>query len=278
MARRDALKALDAPTVIRRRDVQLVLWGDDESGYVNDLFYVLSREMVLTTICMPPGGGFTSSDRYQPFYDTHEGLYVLSGQYTLRNPVTGEVRVAEAGQMVLMRELQWHYGYNLSDVELRLLETIAPPASQKALMHHPRPEEVLGADRAALADWPRSRELARTDMDVVDEKGALSVLIGAASPVLLRVLASTPRMSLAIVELGAGRSSEWLAWRNDATLYVERGRLNVRVPEADAWEEIFADDVFFLPAGTRHQIRNMAGDRCRAILSLAGNLAGQLPG
>jgi gentisate 1,2-dioxygenase len=277
MARRDALKALEAPTLVRRRDVQLVLWGDDESGYVNDLFYVLSREMVLTTICLPPGGGFTSSDRYRPFYDTHECLYVLSGQYTLRNPTTGEVRVAEAGQMVLMRELQWHYGYNLSDVELRLLETIVPPASQKTLAHHPRPKDVLGADRAALADWPRSRAAARADMDVVDERRALNVLVGADAPVLLRVLASTPRVSLAVVELAAGRSSGWLAWRNDATLYVERGRLNVRVPEADAWEEVSPDDVFFVPAGTRHQIRNMAGERCRIVLSVAGNLAAQVP-
>ncbi|MSP82182.1 MAG: hypothetical protein EXQ94_04405 [Alphaproteobacteria bacterium] len=277
MARRDALKALDSPTVIRRRDVQLVLWGDDESGYVNDLFYVLSREMVLTTICMPPGGGFTSSDRYRPFYDTHECLYVLSGQYTLQNPVSGEVRVADQGQMVLMRELQWHYGYNFSDVELRLLETIAPPASQKALMHHPRPREVLGADRAALADWPRHRATAKAEMDVIDERGAVNVLVGARTPILLRVLASTPRVSLASIELAAGRSSDWLAWRNDATLYVEGGRLNVRAPEAELWEEIFADDCFFLPAGTRHQIGNLSGERCRVILSVAGNLAASLP-
>jgi len=276
MARRDALKALDTPTLIRRRDVQLVLWGDDESGYVNDLFYVLSREMVLTTICMPPGGSFSSSDRYRPIYDTHECLYVLQGQYTIQNPETGEVRVADPGQMVIMREKQWHYGYNFSDVELRLLETIAPPASQKLTAHLARPKAALGADRAALADWPRSRAAQQAAMDVVDEKGALNVLLGDREPILLRVLGSTPRASLAVIELAAGRRSEVLRFRNDATYYVERGRLNVRVPEDDVWQEAFPDDACFMPAGAAHQICNYGGKRCRAILSVAGNLADQL--
>jgi mannose-6-phosphate isomerase-like protein (cupin superfamily) len=277
MARRDALKALEAPTVIRRRDVQLVLWGDDESGYVNDLFYVLSRQMVLTTICMPPGGSFAASDRYRPIYDTHEGLYVLEGQYTIQNPETGEVRVAEPGQMVLMREKQWHYGYNFSDGELRLLETIVPPASQAALAHVPRPRRAKGADVAALADWPRTRSAARADMDVIDEAGALNVLLGETRPVLARILASTPRLALATLELRAGQRSDRLMFGGDATLYVERARLHVRVPAADAWEELFADDCFFLPAGTEHEIWNAGAERCRAILSVAGSLPASLP-
>lgn len=276
MARRDALKALTEPTVIRRRDVQLVLWGDDESGYVNDLFYVLSKQMVLTTICMAPGGSFQSSDRYRPYYDTHEGLYVLEGQYTIQNPETGEVRVAEAGQMVLMREKQWHHGYNFSDRELRLLETIVPPASQAALAHVPRPARALGADRPALADWPRGRAKARAAMDVIDERRALNVLLGAARPLLVRVLASTPRLSLGIAELRAGQRSDRLSFANDTTLYVERGRLHVRVPDADAWEEAFADDCVFLPAGAGFEIWNAGAERGRAVISIAGNLGAQL--
>lgn len=56
MPRRDQLKPLDAPTLIRMAEVPYVVWGDDESGFVNDLFYVLSKEMVLVTVTMPPGG------------------------------------------------------------------------------------------------------------------------------------------------------------------------------------------------------------------------------
>jgi mannose-6-phosphate isomerase-like protein (cupin superfamily) len=276
MARRDALKALDAPTVIRRRDVQLVLWGDDESGYVNDLFYVLSRQIVLTTICMPPGGSFAASDRYRPIYDTHEALYVLQGQYTIQNPETGEVRVADPGQIVLMRERQWHYGYNFSDVELRLLETIAPPASQAALAHVPRPAHALGLDRAALADWPRTRGQAAAAMDVIDEGGAANVLLGSKRPMLARVLASTPRVAFAVVELRAGQRGDALTMRDDATLYVERGRLNVRVASADVWDEVFADDCFFVPGGAAFELWNAGGERCRVLLSVAGNLAEQI--
>ncbi|MEX2650088.1 MAG: cupin domain-containing protein [Alphaproteobacteria bacterium] len=66
--------------------------------------------------------------------------------------------------------------------------------------------------------------------------------------------------------------------RRDATLYVERGRLHVRVPGAEMWEELDADDCFFVPAGCEHEIWNAGDGRARVILSVAGNLADELAG
>ena len=96
MPRRDQLKPLDTPTLIRMAEVPYIVWGDDESGFVNDLFYVLSKEMVLVTVTMPPGARFRSSDHFRAYFDTHECLYVLSGEYTCQDPETGEVKTARA--------------------------------------------------------------------------------------------------------------------------------------------------------------------------------------
>ena len=80
MATRDTLTTLDAPTLIPVATVPYVIWGDEESGFVNDLFYISSAQMVVVTVTMPPGASFSSSDRFRPFFDTHECLYVLAGK------------------------------------------------------------------------------------------------------------------------------------------------------------------------------------------------------
>ena len=155
MARRAELKTLTEPTLIRRADVPYTQWGDDESGHVNDLFYVTSPKMMLLGVTMPPGGRWRSSDKYRAFYDTHECVYVVKGQFTCQDPETGEVRTVQAGEMLFMAEKRWHYGYNFGADDLHMLEFIAPPAAQSALANVQRPRGLVGWDAAALRNWPR---------------------------------------------------------------------------------------------------------------------------
>ena len=60
MATRDNLQKLDSPTLVPVSTVPYIIWGDDESGYVNDLFHVMSAQMVVVTVTMPPGSAFSS--------------------------------------------------------------------------------------------------------------------------------------------------------------------------------------------------------------------------
>src|SRR5215470_11714298 len=60
MPRRDQLKPLAEPTLIRLAEVPYVLWGNAESGFVSDRFYLLSGQMILVTVVMPPGARFRS--------------------------------------------------------------------------------------------------------------------------------------------------------------------------------------------------------------------------
>ena len=58
------------PRLVRRADVKPLLWGDEEAGYANDLFYQLTPQLAIVVACIPPGGSFTSSDQHRTVFDS----------------------------------------------------------------------------------------------------------------------------------------------------------------------------------------------------------------
>lgn len=269
MPRRDQLNPLDAPTLIRMADVPYVVWGDDDSGFVNDLFYVLSKEMVLVTVTMPPGARFRSSDRYRAYFDTHECLYVLSGEYTCQDPETGEVKTARAGEMLFMPERRWHYGYNFGTEELRLLECIAPPTNQAALAHVPRPQKLVGIDVAATKNWPGAGE-AISNLRVCRRASALVAILGDTYAIRAEILASTERVSFAVVTLPPNARSNDLTFPHDVC-YHGQGRYYVQTPSTGDYFTGEAGDVVFIPANTPHRLFNHTALPVQALLGGAGD-------
>jgi mannose-6-phosphate isomerase-like protein (cupin superfamily) len=262
MATRDTLQKLDAPTLVPAATVPYIIWGDEESGFVNDLFHVT----------MPPGASFGSSDRFRPYFNTHECLYVLQGQYTCQDPTTGELRTIHKGELLLMRELQWHYGHNFGEEELRLLEVICPPANSAALKDHPRPKAAVPFDAAALADWPRGRAGAHHRLEKVGRGDALNALLGTERPILLEVLASTEKVGFAVASLRAGGRSDIVSFPYDVMYHVEEGHLFVADLDGGAYFHAGAGDCVFLPGGCRHRLFNHEATTCRFDLGGAGSL------
>jgi hypothetical protein len=85
------------PTVIPYDQALLSLWGDETSGQVAGWFCVSSEEIHALVFALPPGGRYQRSEDYQAVYVGDICYYVLQGTWTLHNPETGEVVVAEAG-------------------------------------------------------------------------------------------------------------------------------------------------------------------------------------
>lgn len=270
MPRRDQLKPLDSPTLIRMADVPYVVWGDDESGFVNDLFYVLSNAMVLVTVTMPPGARFRSSDRFRAFFDTHECLYVLSGEYTCQDPEIGEVKTARAGEMLFMPERRWHYGYNFGTEELRLLECIAPPTNQAALAHIPRPRKLVGIDVAATKNLPRVPE-AINNLRVCRRAFALVSIVGDTHAIRAEILASTERVSFAILTLPPNARSNDISYPHDVCYHGDRGRYYVQAPSTGDYFMGDVGDVVFIPANTVHRIFNHDALPIQVLLGGAGD-------
>ncbi len=271
MTSRQHIPVLDKPTLVRADETSLLLWGDEQTGFVNDQFHAQSTQLILVTITMPPGRRFHHSDTNKPVYTGHAGLYVLEGQYTVQFPDTGEVRVAEQGEILLLRGPQWHFGYNFSDRELRVLETISPLASPGALEHLVCPSPEAGFDPRAIRDFPATRTAAR--LEVVTRRTALNIIAGERHHVLLRVLASTDKLTVAVFDLIGGQRTDPFKFSRDATLYVERGRLNVRIQAGGVWEELNPGDAYFFPAGTIWEVFNHGAGGAGAHMAIAGNFA-----
>jgi mannose-6-phosphate isomerase-like protein (cupin superfamily) len=270
MPRREQLKTPTEPTLFRRAEVPYVVWGDDESGYVNDLFYVLSKQMVLVTVTMPPGARFRSSDRFRAYFDTHECLYVLRGQYTCLDPETGEVRTARAGEMLFMPEKRWHYGHNFGSEELHLLECIAPPTNQSALAHVPRPREVIGWDTAAAGNWPRECRRSASNLRVCRLDNALEAIVGSHNPLLFSILASTERVFFGVVTIPPRARSDDMTFPFDLIYHGDTGEVTAHAPESGEYFPIDSGDVGFLPAGTTHRLFNHTASTQRILVGGAG--------
>lgn len=272
MTNRQNIPVLDKPTLVRANETSLLLWGDENTGFVNDQFHAQSKQLILVSISMPAGQRFHHSETNKPVYTGHAGLYVLEGQYTVQFPDTGEVRVAEQGELLLLRGPQWHFGYNFTDRELRVLETISPlPATGAVLDQAVCPTPEAGFDSRAVKDFPASRAAPR--LEVVTRRSALNIIVGEQHHMLLRVLASTDKLTVAVFDLIGGQRTDPFKFSRDSTLYVEKGRLNVRIKADSIWEELNPGDAYFFPEGTSWEVFNHGANAAGAHLAIAGNFA-----
>jgi mannose-6-phosphate isomerase-like protein (cupin superfamily) len=273
MAKRDELKVLTETTIVRRADVPYALWGDDEAGYVNDLFYVMSAQMMLLAVTLPPGGRWRSSDQCRAFYDTHECVYVVSGQFTCQDPETGEVRTVRAGEMLSMGEKRWHFGYNFGNEDLHMLEFIAPPAAQNSLAHVARPRNLVGWDAAALKNWPRERQRGADNLRVCRLTDTVDTIIGDANPVLCRVFASTDKVFLGVITIPPRSRSDELTFPFDVCYYGESGEITLHVSQRGTYFAVRRSDVAFVPTGTAHRLFNHTGETLHILIGGAGNFS-----
>jgi quercetin dioxygenase-like cupin family protein len=274
MGKRSDMPVFDKPMLVRAGDATAVVWGDETAGYVNDEFHAYTRQLLLITISMPPGKSFYHAPTLKPVYTGNAGLYVLQGQYTIQLPDTGEIKVAEAGEMFVMRGTQWHFGYNFSDRELRVLETIAPPSAPGSLDALACPAPELYLETAAAKNFPATRPGAK--LEVVGRKSALNMIHGRKQPALLRLLACTPKMSVALLDLIGGQRTEAFRFDRDSTVYAEKGRLHLRIPAEGTWDRLDPGDAYFLPAGTAWELFNHGAGAGTAHIAVGGNFADSL--
>ena len=256
----------DTPTLVRRDDVALQVWGDEESGEVADAIYISNEKIHLMVFTMPPGGGFTHSAEFRTVFDADEFYYVLSGELVLNNPETGEVHVARAGEAVFFRGDTWHHGFTRGLEPVRILEFIAPgPLSgntQPYARTKPNVTEPKTVVPEWLGRWPMERAAARAaaTMDVVGERDILWQLDGD-ERVLVGVHVSTERMTVGTIYLHPGQRSALQLHKGDKCVFMFDGEAGVRLPENEGqtWFELQPEDGLYIPQGTPHRYHNFSG-------------------
>ena len=277
------------PVLVRQFEAGRVLWGDTESGQVSDLVYGRGERISGFIFLLGPGHRFGASKTWKPLYDQHRFYYVVQGRLAIHDPESGEVAVAGPGEAITWRGPRYHFGYNVGDDEVIVLDWFAPAerapdvpeveyaASKREL------GEIRGGRYELLGSWPdrRIEELGR----LADEGGpvtvgpatALHVVHGRELPLLVSILSSSPHLTAGTFSLRGGSRSEPERHPGDEVVFALAGRLNVHLPESGDWFELNRLDCLYLPEGTAHEYWSYGAETTTAAFCVAPGYA-SLPG
>ncbi len=259
----------DVPTLVTRRDVRRHIWGDRETGYVADWIYASGSKLHTIMFGLAAGRSFKHSPAYRTIFGADEVLYVASGTMSLANPQTGEVVIVHEGECAVFGPGTWHHATAHQGKPLRVIEFFAPPpatgtsgpyAARQPFLETTTGirDEVLG--KLGHSDLEATLAVVRsTDFVWRDEHGLMVGLI-----------ASTPELTSAIVEINPGLQAEPTSHGGDALLIGLMGSFHVRAVldgEVTGFEVDPLDGVF-LPEGTEYEILSFSST-ARAILGVA---------
>jgi quercetin dioxygenase-like cupin family protein len=258
--------AFPGPALIRAEDAVRHVWGDEESGLVQDWIYVSSERIHAIVFGLPPGESFRHSESFRTVFAADELLHVLEGTFVLANPETGEVVRAERGESVFFRRDTWHHGFSFGPDDLRVLEFFAPPPFTGASGAYARTRPYLArcvyavdgllGQSIGAADTPSIRLLVAGDATWRLDRG---VLVG--------VLVSTEHLTVATLRVLPGQVSAEESHAGDEFLYVLSGELRVVAGDVDA--SLQARDGFYIPAGLSHRYEVSGTEIAEAILGVA---------
>ncbi len=273
MSSREDRPVLTELKLIRKSDAIDGIWGNEESGFVPTLFYLLSNELMVLTLTIPPGGAFRAYGEYRAYFDSHLCLYVLAGQYTYLNPETGEVRTAQQGEMLFLPEKLWHYGNNFGDSDLRVIEIFSPPADASALADVPIPETTKLCDPGALEGLQEQTIQGTNNPRLRNENNAVEALIEGSPYIWTHVYASTERVFLAVTKMLPGQYSGTITAPCEVLYYVEEGEMNIKTETGEGEFHVEPESILFIPANEPHRLFNNSGRRSRILMSGAGSFA-----
>jgi quercetin dioxygenase-like cupin family protein len=267
----------DQPTHIRYADVTRHLWGDAETGFVDDWIYASTDKIHQLVFGLPGGGAFKHSQDFRTVFGADEVLYVLSGTFGAANPETGEVRVVKQGEAVFFRKDTWHHGFSLSSEPVRVLEYFAPPPSTGTSGAYARTRPYVSdatyRQEKYIGRWPMAaaEEKAGATMHVLRDADVLWELDRNDQGVLTGLYASTDHLTAGKTTVQPGAKSSMETHAGDECLYVLSGCLNIMVPDRDGqvWFELHPGDGFFVPADARHQYANMGGEPAVFVFGVA---------
>lgn len=274
------LKTIETRTtagIARLAEAPLIVWGDDQAGYVSDVINMMSDKMVLATISLPPGAFYRYSAEKKTLYDGDACFYVLAGEYTLHACDTGEVLVAGPGEVITLKGPQWHFGYNFAECEVRVLEIIAPPPSAAAYAEIKAPDAPMrGVVEAALADFPSTSQAGMRKLRHIRRDQSLAAIVGDRNPLRMRAFASGRHVSVAEFDLLAGKRSDVQKYAAAVSVFALSGALHVHNVTDDDWQRLQPEDSYYLPSETEWRLFNFGDATTSALLAVAGNLGQEL--
>lgn len=259
------------PTLVRRDDVQTHTWGDRETGLVADWIYASTDKLHCIVFGLAAGGSFRHSPAYRTVFGADEVLTVLAGTMVAVNPESGEVVQVPAGDSLFFGPGTWHHAHAHHGEPLRVLEFFAPPpstgtsgpyAAARPYLDHARGErdDLIGA----IPGRGAATRLAVVRHEDLSWRYQDGLLVG--------IIASTPELTVARIEIDPGVHGTPTAHGGDALLVGTSGSVFVRTvfDGVTATVEMNPLDAVFLPEGTSYEVLSF-GERATAVLGVAPN-------
>ena len=265
------------PVVLRYQDLERRTWGDEQTGRLSDWFYADDVQMNLNIVGMAPNGAAVNSPANPTVFGADELFYILEGLMVQSNPVTGEVFVVKPGEAIFFRKDTWHFQWNYSNTQLRMLEFFqpAPKAGTGGSYARSRPPLAgppkQGEDQL-IGNWPMGMDSDREKTAwMIREQDVLWRMEGTVRgrEILVGIMASTEHLTAGKMKfLGGQRSCEYVH-NGEKVVFVENGNLHVEFPDTKRWVELNAFDGVRIPAGVRHSFYNMSSDYANCVFSVA---------
>ena len=277
----EAPRIFREPAVVRQADAQRFLWGDEESGQVADLIYGRGERISAVIFLLGPGHWFGASEAWKPLYDQHRFYYVVRGTLAIHDPESGEATVARPSQAVTWQGARYHFGYNVGEDNVVVLDWFAPPerapdVPEAATMAEKRGlAEVRGGRYDLLGSWPASRpaEYARAvnegGLTTVSEETALHLVHGSRRPLLVSILSSSNHLTAGTFTLRGSTKSEPEEHPGDEVVFAVSGTLHVHLPGSGDWFELNPLDCAFVPGGTTHEYWSYGEEASKAVFCVA---------
>lgn len=265
------------PKVLRYADLERRTWGDEQTGRLSDWFYADDVDLNLNIVGMAPQGAALNSPNNPTIFGADELFYVIEGVMVQSNPVTGEVYVVNPGEAIFFRKDTWHFQWNYSNSQLRMLEFFQPApkagtGGSYARAQPPLAEAPKNGQDELLGRWPMARDEPREQTAwVIRDSSMLWRMEGTVRgrEILVGILASTEHLTAGKMNFVGGQRSCEYEHGGEKVIYVESGELHVEFPDTKKWVELGPWDGLRIPAGTRHSFYNMSHDPATCLFSVA---------
>lgn len=264
------------PRLLRHAEVERYIWGDDESGHVIDWYYRNSDKLIVSMFSLAPGAKWTHSEMHKSFYDADEGYYILQGSLTFHNPISGEVYVVDQGETLHFRGHTWHYGYNFGREQVLIVAGFAPlPADLTDAEELGRAATPLASPKGIreelLGEWPWNSEEAQRTRTIrhMTHRDWLHSIQGTESPIRVSLFLSTERLTMGMITIPPGITSDVEAHPGDEVVFAASGSGNVFLPESRQIFDMHRLDATYIPENVPHRYINDSGETITLIFGVA---------
>jgi mannose-6-phosphate isomerase-like protein (cupin superfamily) len=198
-----------------------------------------------------------------------EVLYVLSGSMLASNPESGEVLSIEAGESLFFQKDTWHHVRAQGNEPLRVLEFFAPPPSQGTSGPYAATRPYVDAPRYARDELIGDlfRASASSTLHRIERRNHSIRLEG---DIAIGLIASTPQLTVAELEVPAGAVGQRTSHGGDAMVFGLNGELMIRTfwNGASVTFEIGPHDAVFVPHRAEYEVISFSS-AAKALLGVA---------